>query len=79
MIFEVGDYIEFKNDFWDAKGNHFYKKVKGKVLGFIHDPSKIKKSKYLVNYNKNKLGVPFDEVLNVQLKINFNESFHDKR
>jgi hypothetical protein len=35
MFFKVGDYIEFKNDFWDAKGNHFYKKVKLKVIGFM--------------------------------------------
>jgi hypothetical protein len=79
MFFNIGDYIEFKNEFWDAEGKHFYKKVKAKVLGFIHDPLKIKKSKYLVNYNQNKLGVPCDEVLNIQLKINFNETINYKR
>lgn len=71
MFFKVGDFIEFKNDFWDSNGNHFYKIVKAKVLGFINDPMKRHKSKYLVKYKKNELGVPFDEVLNTQIKINF--------
>lgn len=74
MFFNVGDFIEFKNDFWDAEGNHFYKKVRLKVLGFIYDPMKRHKSKYLVNYKQNKLGIPFDEVLNMQIPINFNET-----
>lgn len=71
MNFKVGDFIEFKIDYWDLKGNHSYKLIKKKVLGFIHDPMKIKKSKYLVKYKKDKLGVPFDEVLNTQIEINF--------
>ncbi len=71
MYFKVGDFIEFKNDFWDSNGNHSYKILKLKVLGFIKDPMNRHKSKYLVKHKKNTLGVPFDEVLNTQIQINF--------
>lgn len=71
MDFKIGDFIEFKIDYWDLKGNHSLKLIKKKVQGFIHDPMKVKKSKYIVKYKKEKLGVPFDEVVNIQIQIKF--------
>lgn len=60
MIFNIGEEIEFKLDYWDSFGNHCMKKVKTKVLDFIYDPMKRHKSKYLVVYKNERYGIPFD-------------------
>lgn len=64
-----GQEIEFKIDCWNPKGKHYKKKVKAKVLKIIQDPLKQHKSKCYVKVKNENFGIPFDEVINNQFKL----------